>query len=598
MFPFTLRWTLLVSVPALVLFLLTPRRDGAAWEPLRGFYSGRNPLDGSQTGAGEGINLNGTGTIEMDGEAAFQVIAKDSDKQPKLDLSGEQRWRGAVLDFYENGKWTTSQPMPMPIPMGMGMRWQRTPQELRWQRLPQEWRLRRPPQEQLPDFGPGQYTLEFTIQPRQAGSLVLAEPIRFGPPTARLPVVPLRSSSSRFPRFFEVGDTVLPRRSSFRREYHYLQVLPASADPTRAPAAGMPEGEYLEHVTSLPSSLAAEMQEWTLDLLRRLAEQPRNRLPDEVREALAEPGNSLVLDAWQREPVARALTDYLAGSGEFTYTLKLTRHDATIDPVMDFLVHLKRGHCERYASALALILRSVRIPARVVKGFRGVENLGDGNYVVRHHHAHAWVEALVPRPGSPSPEFDWLTLDPTPSMLAPAESEFALARWWQDAQHSAAQLWQTLIINYNAEQQADLWYNLWPSRHLTLRNVGLSLSAVLVVLPGFLLCRRLLRPRAAPPPGREAFYIRLVLLLGRYTPLRPAPGQTPREFGEAAHQFLQTLPGLAALADLPGRVVEVLYRVRFGGRPLSVPEGRTLDTELDRLAEAFRSQRYTRSEDL
>jgi hypothetical protein len=334
------------------------------------------------------------------------------------------------------------------------------------------------------------------------------------------------------------------------------------------------------------------MQEWTLDLLRRLAEQPHYRLPDEVRDALAEPGNSLGLDSRQQEPVARALTNYLAGSGEFTYTLKLTRHDATIDPVMDFLIHLKRGHCERYASALTLMLRSVGIPARVVKGFRGVDNLGNGTYVVRHHHAHAWVEALVPRPGSRSPEFDWLTLDPTPSALAPPESDFALARWWQDTQHNAAQLWQTLIINYNAEQQADLWDNLRPSRHLTaLRNVGLSLSAVLAVLLGFLLWRRLHRPRGAPPPSRETFYTRLVQLLGRHTPLRPTSGQTPREFGEAAHQFLQTLPGLAALADLPGRVVEVLYRVRFGGRPLSAPEGQTLDTELDRLAEAFRSQR-------
>ncbi|HEY7422995.1 MAG TPA: transglutaminase-like domain-containing protein, partial [Gemmataceae bacterium] len=395
-----------------------------------------------------------------------------------------------------------------------------------------------------------------------------------------------------FPRFFEVADTVLPRQSSFRRVYRYLQVLPASADPTRAPARGMPEGEHREHVTNLPSALAADLQEWTVDLLRRLGEQPRYRLPKEVRNALAEPGYSLVLEPRQWEPVARALTNYLAGSGEFTYTLKLTRHDATIDPVMDFLVHLKRGHCERYASALTLMLRSVGIPARVVKGFRGVDNLGNGSYVVRHHHAHAWVEALVPRPGSHSSEFDWLTLDPTSSTLAPSESDFALTRLWQDAQHSAAQLWQTLIINYNAEQQADLWYNLWPSRlPAVLSTFGLSLLAVLAVPLGFLLWCRLLRHRAAPPPVREAFYTRLVLLLERHTPLRPASGQTPREFGEAAHQFLQTLPGLAALADLPGRVVEVLYRVRFGGQPLSAPEGRILDTELDQLAEAFRSKR-------
>src|SRR5262249_25647833 len=162
-----------------------------------------------------------------------------------------------------------------------------------------------------------------------------------------------------------------------------------------------------------------------------------------------------------------------------------------------------------------------------------------------------------------------------------------------DAQRGAAHLWQTLIINYNAEQQADLWANvsgaraLRPSRHLsTLRIIGLPLSVVLALLFSFLLWRRLLRHRAAPPAGKESFYTRLVLLLGRHTPLRPAAGQTPREFGEEAHQFLQTMPGLAALADLPCRVVEVLYRVRFGGRPLSATEGQTLDTALDQLAQA------------
>jgi hypothetical protein len=105
---------------------------------------------------------------------------------------------------------------------------------------------------------------------------------------------------------------------------------------------------------------------------------------------------------------------------------------------------------------------------------------------------------------------------------------------------------------------------------------------------GYVLWRRWLRRRAAPTSASGwAFYNRLVLLLGRHASLRPASGQTPREFGETAQQFLQTLPGLAALADLPGRVVELLYRVRFGGQPLSIPEGQVLNAELDRLAEAF-----------
>src|SRR5262249_5164802 len=163
----------------------------------------------------------------------------------------------------------------------------------------------------------------------------------------------------------------------------------------------------------------------------------------------AKPWQAFLIDMEQWEPVADALTDYLAHSGEFTYTLNLTRYDSTIDPVLDFLFHLKRGHCERYATALTLMLRSVGIPARVVKGFRAAGNLGDGSYVVRHYHAHAWVEALVPRRGDQPLEFDWLTLDPTPGESAAAADGFSLSRWWQDVRDSAAQLWQTLIVGYN-----------------------------------------------------------------------------------------------------------------------------------------------------
>jgi transglutaminase-like putative cysteine protease len=563
---FAFRWTLLIGVPAILLFLLTPRRDGSAWGSLPGFQSGLNRAGNPQTGSGEGINLNGTGTVELDDEAAFQVVARDAAGRPKLDLPGDQRWRGTVLDWYEDGKWTTV-----------------------FQRPPRAFPGPRNVQEQLPDFGPGQYYLTFDVKPRRAGGLVLAEPIRLGPPDARQPVL---SSNGRFPLFFVAADTVLPRRFSARREYSYRQVLPALSDPSRTPAVGLGEEGYLQTMKRQPQRLELRMQEWTVDLLRQLAEQPDYRLPAEVRGVLGKPWQEFLIEMEQWEPVAAALTDYLAHSGEFTYTLNLTRYDPTIDPVLDFLFHLKRGHCERYATALTLMLRSVGIPARVVKGFRGADNLGDGSYVVRHHHAHAWVEALVPRRGGPSLEFDWLTLDPTPGESAEATDGFSLSRWWQELRDSAAQLWQTLIVGYNADQQADLWDNLQSGHYLSaLRKVGLVLLAVLVVSLGFVLLRRLPRRRIAPSPGTATFYRRLIQLLGRHTPLRPASAQTPREFGETARQFLQRRRGLAALAELPGRVVELLYRVRFGGRPLTEPEGHTLDAELDRLADAFRSKR-------
>ena len=78
--------------------------------------------------------------------------------------------------------------------------------------------------------------------------------------------------------------------------------------------------------------------------------------------------------------------------------------DPQLDPVEDFLVKRKKGHCEYFASALALLLRSIDIPARMVNGFKG----GDWNNLtqsmnVRQKHAHSWVEAYVGRDPSGRP---------------------------------------------------------------------------------------------------------------------------------------------------------------------------------------------------
>ena len=88
---------------------------------------------------------------------------------------------------------------------------------------------------------------------------------------------------------------------------------------------------------------------------------------------------------------------------------------ARLDPVEDFLVNRKQGHCEYFASALALLLRSIDIPARMVNGFKG----GDWNELtqsmnVRQKHAHSWVEAYIGKDERNRPR--WITLDPTPGL--------------------------------------------------------------------------------------------------------------------------------------------------------------------------------------
>ncbi|HTU23470.1 MAG TPA: transglutaminaseTgpA domain-containing protein [Gemmataceae bacterium] len=594
---FTLRWTLLIIAPALGLFLFTPRRDNGAWEPLNGLRSG----DLRVRGGSEEINLNDTGRVELGDEVVLQAAAVDASGQPKLDLPLDQRWRGHVLDWYENGKWRVMHRMPMS----------------------------RGRQHILPDFGPHQYFLTFTVPPRHPSAVVLAEPVRLGPPSARLPVVVL--SDARRPRlFYELAGSVLPLTANGRREHRYRQVVPADGDSSGSSSEGIQLDNYPLRLAEPPPLIQPSLFSWTVDLLRRLARGSRNRLPKGVHAALAQPTENFLIDPDDWEAVARVLTDYLAGSGEFTYTLYLTRHDRSIDPVLDFLFNVKQGHCERFATALALMLRSVGIPARLVKGFRGCESVGDGYYVVRQRHAHAWVEILLPHrsvgPASVGPAsrrsvgpasvgpvsrrsvrsegtaglrsaeggFEWLELDPTPPEQTPAEPRFLLTYFWEQIQRIGQQSWQTLIVDYNADEQADLWDMLRSGRLVeTLRKLGVAIPAFAAVLCARLLLRRLRRSRRTNGvrlPDITACYQRLTHILGRYTSLRPSCGQTPREYGEAARAFLATRPGLAAVAELPIRVVDSFYRVRFGGQSLNEGERLALDAELDRFAEVLRAE--------
>lgn len=90
------------------------------------------------------------------------------------------------------------------------------------------------------------------------------------------------------------------------------------------------------------------------------------------------------------------------------YKYSLTREPFDGPALMDFLFVHKAGHCELFATAFALLARSVGVPARVVGGYRVVEPGPEGNtYVVRERHAHAWVEAY--HGGA------WHVWDPTPA---------------------------------------------------------------------------------------------------------------------------------------------------------------------------------------
>ncbi|MFZ3341727.1 MAG: DUF3488 and transglutaminase-like domain-containing protein [Terriglobales bacterium] len=141
---------------------------------------------------------------------------------------------------------------------------------------------------------------------------------------------------------------------------------------------------------------------------------------------------------------ALALEQYLRT--HFGYTLQLPRARPR-DPIANFLFERKQGHCEYFASSMAVMLRTLGIPSRVVNGFRGGEfNDLTGQYVVRASNAHSWVEAFFPG-------FGWISFDPTPAASLPTHTGWSRIQLYVDA---AASFWREWIINYDSSHQRQL----------------------------------------------------------------------------------------------------------------------------------------------
>jgi protein-glutamine gamma-glutamyltransferase len=288
---------------------------------------------------------------------------------------------------------------------------------------------------------------------------------------------------------------------------------------------------------------------------------------------------------------AAAVEQYL--STHFGYTLELPRSLAR-DPVADFLFERKHGHCEYFASSMAVMLRSLRIPSRMVTGFRGGEyNDLTGQYVVRASDAHSWVEAYFPGSG-------WISFDPTPAGGAPARTGWSRMQLYVDA---AASFWREWIINYDVGHQRTLgkdaatrtrqFYDevrrwIWRRHRAMLRSARRvhdhftnfplqwlgGLIAVAAGLITLLNLRRLIsglrarglraHPERAPRESAALWYDRMV---GRMARLgwRKSPSQTPLDFVAAIQEV--------TLQEKVGRFTRAYESARFGK---SVDDARSL----------------------
>ncbi|MBU4272237.1 MAG: DUF3488 and transglutaminase-like domain-containing protein [Planctomycetes bacterium] len=333
---------------------------------------------------------------------------------------------------------------------------------------------------------------------------------------------------------------------------------------------------------------------------------------------------------------ARYLERKLAASGQFKYSLVGQQRDPELDPIEDFVAKHPRGHCEYFATALTLMLRSQGIPARLVSGFKCDQWDAVGEYyLVRQLHAHAWVEAYL-RPSQLPPDLlhgvlywpwlkngGWLRLDPTPAGANEVHEDWLSplrggADWLES-------IWSNYVVELDCQRQRDAIYKpiaeaakqAWravadPSRWraifnsvsvaLYLDHLGREVRWVLLGLLGSLLAAtlaglgwmvwRLVRRLHAAWTGNNAararrrvqieFYRRFETLMARRGIVR-APGQTQREFAATAGAELAAIAGEKRLEPLPAVVVEAFYRIRFGRRPLDSSQTQAVEHALAEL---------------
>ena len=309
--------------------------------------------------------------------------------------------------------------------------------------------------------------------------------------------------------------------------------------------------------------------------------------------------------------IAKSMEAFLNSGENYQYTLNLDKKPIPgMDPIEQFLLSDKVGHCQFLSTSLTLMLRSQNIPARVVVGYHTDEyNELTEKYIARQFHAHAWVEALIDADqlgkhrvvyGQPESDKYWVRLDPTPGIGRLREDASGVGSVLDMAQN----VWDDYVVDMDARQQDESglligrgsqpmsaqfdsmisWLALKINRLRAGELGGGSLAGrslfswQAALVTGFLaivvaLLIRLRAPswlkRKIRGEGEERvdrplipFYAETLDQLARIDIHRKA-SQTPEELTRLATDKLQH-PLIPSVADPLGYLTSVFYRLRFG----------------------------------
>ncbi len=517
------------------------------------------------SGFSDNVELGRIGEIKLHGAVVMRA---------RMDLEGDSapnlRWRGIALTTFDGHRWFTPEHDSHPVP----------PDSDGWYRLPPSHTSA-----VAARFRAVHYSI--LLEPLATDSLfVLAQPVALRGPFGRETGNRFRDLQSRYLQVDQTNSVFNPSNNFTKILYEGQALVPQIPPEQLRKATGAYPQRILDTYLQLPQSLDPRVPQLAREITRRAT-----------------------------TPFDKAAEIELYLRTRFGYTL--TQPDPPpADPLAHFLFKRQAGHCEYFATAMTVMVRSLGIPARYINGFLlGEYNDVADSYIVRGSDAHSWVEVYFP-------DYGWIPFDPTPP--AGSKPEFSLGRlayywdWFEMA-------WSEWVINYNPTQQLRLANNaqrtlrdwsLWAQwfafqkqeagtkllrgwhtafvRQIERQPKRLLLPALLLAALVLLLLRaralvemwvrisaRLGTPYARNPEHAPrlatVYYTRLLRALARHGYCKN-DAQTPREFAASlalraagASGAAQAVPATESRASRLAECVERMTRLyeaaRFGREP-------------------------------
>jgi|GEM_PF-3254939 len=447
------------------------------------------PASNALSGFSQSVHLRGSGRIESNPRIAFRAAL--SGPLAETVVPDELLWRGIALEHFDGTTWTITRP----------------------------------------DVSPGRRPIRLPFNDVGDPANVLVQAIELAPtnPCVLFGVWEIKGAS------IISGHSVAVVHDKRRGSYSVrtptmstLRYVVRSEPPPPREILAVASGDVPKRIRQANTQLPADVFERVAPLARQIA--PESECPTALEKA-------------------EAIESYL--EDKYVYTTELPGY--VDDPVGQFLFEKKKGHCEIFASAMTVMLRSLGVPARMVNGYAGGQwNEFLEEYLVRQANAHAWVEVYFPVRKDGENTGAWVQFDPSPAGAGAAGDGRGLLAYVSRIIDYVRVKWTDNVIYYGHDQQATLAKQLsdllmstvgWTGRPRRARSPAIlstlrwmvRIGAPLVAAGAMLVvaCKVFnLRPRFGlnkASRSRTKFYRDLLKLLERRGHRRE-PSQTPLEF--------------------------------------------------------------------